>query len=105
MWLYCARPPTHEGHDEEARALESCVVPVIFFDRGRREVNADGDTCRCVDRAATSRYGMQYRRDAAVGHLLVSLSGVSAGAQLFNEWKEGEDEGEGQDSFRHVLSP
>jgi hypothetical protein len=26
-------------------------VPVIFFDQGEREVDAGGDTCRCVDRA------------------------------------------------------
>jgi len=31
---------THEEHDEEARAFESCFVPMIFFDQGEREVNA-----------------------------------------------------------------
>ena len=42
---------THEEHYEEAGDLECCFVSVIFFDQGEREVNAGGDTCRCVDRA------------------------------------------------------
>jgi hypothetical protein len=33
------------------RAFESSFVPMIFFDQGKREVNAGGGTRRCLDRA------------------------------------------------------
>ena len=46
-------PRAHQEHDEEARDPEGYFVPVIFFDQGEREVNAGGDTRRCVDRAVT----------------------------------------------------
>ena len=41
----------HEEHDEEVRAFESCFVAMIFFDQGKREVNAGGGTCRCLEGA------------------------------------------------------
>src|ERR1700738_848411 len=49
--VLCLSARTYKEHDEETRDLESCFVPVIFFDQGEREVDAGGDTCRCVDRA------------------------------------------------------
>jgi len=61
---------THEEHDEEARAFESCFAPTIFFDQGEREVIAGGDTCRCVDRADTFEIRNSNITDAPVGHLL-----------------------------------
>ena len=42
---------THGEHDAEARAFESRFVPMIFFDQGKREVNAGGGTCRCLEGA------------------------------------------------------
>src|ERR1035437_2006891 len=44
---------TDKEHDKEARDLESCLVSVILFDQGEREVNAGCDACRCVDRTVT----------------------------------------------------
>jgi len=51
--VLCLSARTYKEHDEETRDLESCVVSVIFFDQGEREVDPGGDTCRCVNRAIT----------------------------------------------------
>jgi hypothetical protein len=42
---------THGEYDAEARAFESRFVPMIFFDQGKREINAGGGTCRCLEGA------------------------------------------------------